>query len=248
MDFEQILDNCLERLARGETLEACLSQYPQQAAELRPLLAAAEKMETGTQVQPLPAFRLRARGQLIAHMRAHPRRAAKPVFAPLFRLAVGLATLLLAFLVTGTALAQSALPGEALYPWKLTSEQAWLRLSPDPPGAQLALAARRVDEALAVSDDPAALGIALRGYRDILAELAMYTDPAARQRIELGLQIQKERLKESGLAPILPAGEETPAPEPLLPLPTPDVELPLSTPEILPLDVPTLETPGLPLP
>jgi hypothetical protein len=249
MDFEQILEDCLEKLSGGETAETCLAQYPQYAAELRPLLAAAETMETGAQVHPQPEFKARARERLSKHMQANPRQAAKPVMTPLFRLAFGMATLLLAFFITGTALAQSALPEDALYPWKLTSEQAWLNIAPDPLGVKLALAERRVDEALAVSGNPAAMEIALRGYDDLLADLASYTDLADRQRIEAALHIQNERLKQLEPSSILPYGEEEiVAPESPLPTPTLEIESTLSTPDILPLPAPTLEIPDLPVP
>jgi hypothetical protein len=39
-EFEQILDRCIDRLNAGETLEACLADYPQYADQLRPLLQA----------------------------------------------------------------------------------------------------------------------------------------------------------------------------------------------------------------
>lgn len=249
MDFEQILEECLERLAGGETAETCLAKYPQHAAELRPLLTAAEKMGANVQVRPLPEFKMRTREQLIKHMQANPRQAAKPVMAPLFRLGFGMATLLLAFFITGTALAQSALPGEALYPWKLASEQTWLYVAPDPLGAKLAIAERRIDEALVSSGKPAAMEIALRGYDNILADLESYTDLTDRKRIELALQIQDERLKLLEPPAIQPYNQEdVAAPESPLPESRPEIELPLSAPDILPLPVPTLETPVLPVP
>jgi hypothetical protein len=249
MDFEQILEECLEKLADGETAETCLAQYPQHAAELRPLLAAAEKMGIGAQVHPLPKFKTQAREQLMKHMQANPRQAAKITVTPLFRLGFGMATLLLAFFITGTALAQSALPGDALYPWKLASEHAWLHVAPDPLGAKLALTERRIDEALASSGSLVAMEIALRGYDDILANLETYTGLADRQRIEAALQVQDERLNQLELPSTQPYNQEDVAtPESPLPASTPETESPISTPNVLPLPVPTLETPDLPVP
>ncbi|GAI42438.1 unnamed protein product, partial [marine sediment metagenome] len=38
-EFDNILDECLERLlVNGETIEQCLQSYPEQAANLKPLL------------------------------------------------------------------------------------------------------------------------------------------------------------------------------------------------------------------
>jgi hypothetical protein len=39
LDFYAILDECVARLRQGESLEACLNDYPEQAAELNPALA-----------------------------------------------------------------------------------------------------------------------------------------------------------------------------------------------------------------
>ena len=37
-DFDRILDECIDRITRGETVEACLSDYPERANQLAPLL------------------------------------------------------------------------------------------------------------------------------------------------------------------------------------------------------------------
>jgi hypothetical protein len=45
MDYlDLIIDECIDRLQRGESLEACLTNYPDQAETLRPVLAAAEQL------------------------------------------------------------------------------------------------------------------------------------------------------------------------------------------------------------
>ncbi|MFA5055368.1 MAG: beta-propeller domain-containing protein [Dehalococcoidia bacterium] len=40
-DIEKILDECIDRMSAGESLEACLASYPEHAEEIRPLLLAA---------------------------------------------------------------------------------------------------------------------------------------------------------------------------------------------------------------
>jgi hypothetical protein len=201
---EFVLEECLELLAQGETLQDCLARYPEQAAELEPLLAAALRLQNaGEQVSPSLLFKSRTRAQLRAHMDAHPRKLRQGFWFPRFSLAMrvvsGLAALLLACTITGTALAQSALPGETLYSWKLTSERAWRTLSPDPVGVDLARAERRIDEALAVSSNVDAQGIALHDYQNIVADLEQYEDLSVQERISSGLKIQQEKLKKSGL-------------------------------------------------
>jgi hypothetical protein len=207
-NLDLILEDCLEHLAQGETLQACLSRYPQQAAALEPLLIAAGRLEEeGAQVRPSPGFKSRTRSRLYAHMDAHPRK--RPQFgflhfSPMLRLMSALAAVLIACTVTGTALAQTALPGDILYSWKLTSEQAWRTISPDPVGVDLARGDRRIDEAVAVSANEDARGIALHAYQSIVNDLEKY-EASARERISNGLKTQQDKLKNSGLE--LPAVE-----------------------------------------
>lgn len=52
-DFAAILDDCLARLRRGESLEECLAAYPVLAEELRPLLT------TALEIRQLPAAQAR---------------------------------------------------------------------------------------------------------------------------------------------------------------------------------------------
>ena len=49
-EFNIILDECIDRLNRGERLDSCLADYPEQAEELKPILLAM------TQVQQTLAF------------------------------------------------------------------------------------------------------------------------------------------------------------------------------------------------
>ena len=66
-EFDNILDECLERiLTKGETVEQCLASYPEQAAELEPLLQTALSTKETLAIKPRPEFRERARYQLRA--------------------------------------------------------------------------------------------------------------------------------------------------------------------------------------
>jgi hypothetical protein len=201
-DLASALDDCIERLACGETLPACLARYPQHADELQPYLHAAARLEKGAQVRPSAAFKAHARAQLVAHMAAYPRPLKLRVHRhPLFpRLAFGLALGLIALTITTTALAQSALPGSVLYPWKLSSEQAWQIVAPDHPGADLAIADRRADEAVAASGNITAQRIALDGYKKVVSSLVKYTDPSIQQRIDTALKTDQDKLSSVGLS------------------------------------------------
>ena len=55
-EFENILDDCLERLARGETVEQCLESYPEQAAQLRPLLQTSQLAREASAILPRAEF------------------------------------------------------------------------------------------------------------------------------------------------------------------------------------------------
>ena len=234
-DLDSVLEDCLERLAQGETLQACLTLYPEYAAELKPLLRAAALLEEQADIRPSAAFKARTRAKLYAHMQAHPRPSRRwwMNWPMVFRLTGGLAVLLLAFALTGTALAQAALPGAASYPWKLASEQAWLVVSPDPVGFDLFRADRRVDEALAVSGDPAAQEIAMTEYVHTLKDLEKYQGVADQLKIQPTLKLQQEKLRNIGLMPLDVEISSTTNSVQATPIP-------VSTQKNLPLPKPTL--------
>ena len=237
-NFDLILDDCLIQLSSGaSTLDECLARHPKHAAQLKPLLQTASRLERGQEARPSPAFKARARARLTLHMQAHPRR--KPVFLPFLRVAFSMAVLVLAFLAAGTALAQGALPGELLYDWKLTSEQAWRATASDSLAVDLALSERRVDEMLAVSGDAAAYASALKGYQETLSRLTVHTDAESQARILPVLQSQQERLAQGGLSvpeldiQLVPTSIPVPV-VPELPLPVPTVKIPNLLPDLLP--------------
>jgi hypothetical protein len=45
MDLATILDDCVHRMRGGESVEDCLADYPEQAAELAPMLRAASALQ-----------------------------------------------------------------------------------------------------------------------------------------------------------------------------------------------------------
>lgn len=208
--LENILDECVARLASGEaTLGDCLTRYPEHADELRRLLTAATWLEVGREVRPAPIFKARARAQLLAHMKAKPRKQNSGIWAALlsFRfypalsrslnVAVGLAAILILFLSTGTVLAQSALPGESLYEWKLTSEQLLRTVHPDPLSVDLMMARRRTYDLAQVAGDPQAETVALEGYQQTLSHLSHYNEPEAQHAISEVLSQQKAVLAQA---------------------------------------------------
>lgn len=51
-DFDRVLDECADRLNRGEPMEACLADYPRHAAELKPLLEVITETRTAYSFTP----------------------------------------------------------------------------------------------------------------------------------------------------------------------------------------------------
>jgi len=156
-EFDDILDECVERLlAKGETLEQCLQSYPEQAAELKPLLETALATKRASAIEPRPEFRARARYQF--HSALQTIESKRPFFSWLPRWATVVAIALALLLVGGggtVAAAAGSMPDEPLYPVKIASEQVRLALTPSSLGkAELYanLADKRVAEIIYVAN------------------------------------------------------------------------------------------------
>jgi len=251
-EFEQVLEECLRDLEQGaSTLDQCLSRHPKHAQQLRPVLLTDAYLEHARETRPSAAFKARVRARLTRDMQAYPRGRAGFNFAFL-RLAMSFALIVLALLLTGTVYAQGALPGDLLYSWKLASENVWRAVSRDPVGTDLAIAQRRVDELIAVGNDPALRSQALEEYLKVAARLRSETDAENQLRILLELDSQAEELNQSGIPIPRPEQEVVPqldVPTLIVPV-TP--EIPVSTPELpqvnptdLPQIVPTVQVPPL---
>jgi hypothetical protein len=134
--FEDILNECLERLRQGESLEQCLARYPERAGELEPLLqVAVASQKASLAVNPRPEFRTRARYEIQSQLHGKERKteAKKVSFAGWMpRWAVAVASVILIFLVAGTgtvAASTSSMPDDTLYPVKLATERVRLGLT-----------------------------------------------------------------------------------------------------------------------
>lgn len=128
--FDDILDICLERItARGDSVEQCLESYPEQAAELEPLLRAAlSTTKAASLIEPRPESRISARNLLFSALEAKEKKKAErrmPLWGWQRRWAVALVAVLVLILAgVGTVSASaSSLPGDALYPVKTATEK-----------------------------------------------------------------------------------------------------------------------------
>jgi hypothetical protein len=130
-EFNNILDECLERILGGETLERCLKLYPEQAAELKPLLETVLVVKEASAVEPSPEFRARARYQFRSALgeKAAPKR--RPFFGWLPQWAAALSIVLVVLLAGGgtVAAASNSMPDGILYPVKLAAENVQLALN-----------------------------------------------------------------------------------------------------------------------
>ena len=198
-ELETILDTCLYQIEEGESnIEACLARYPDHAEELKPLLMAATRLARAREVVPDPSYKARARTQLNVYMQQHPqRRRVSPIF---WRFSIALATVMLLFVASGTAFAQTALPGDAFYTWKLTSESVWRFTSSDPLGVDITLSNRRVDELMTVSGDQIRRERAVENYEKLLIKFNAEQDEEKRERILPILRAQQEALKKAGVS------------------------------------------------
>lgn len=131
-EFNDILDECLERLlAKGETLEQCLSSYPKQAVELKPLLETALVTKQASAIEPSTEFKARARYQFRSALQEMEPEKRLSFFGWLPRWATVVAIVLVLLLAGGgtVAAASNSMPDEPLYPVKIASEQARLMLT-----------------------------------------------------------------------------------------------------------------------
>jgi len=198
-ELETVLDICLNQIKDGEAdLEECLALYPEQAVQLEPLLKAATKLARAREVIPNPAYKARARAQLSVFMQQNPqRKRVSPIF---WRVAIGVMTMLIAFLATGTSFAQQALPGDRLYDWKLTSEDIWRMTSSDQLGVDLTLSDRRVNEMVVVSGNQTRQVQALKSYEKLLIKFNAAINERDRVRILPVLRAQHESLIKAGIS------------------------------------------------
>jgi hypothetical protein len=157
-DIATIFDVCLERMRRGESIGACVLDYPSKAEELEPLLITA--MYTHHTFRP-PSLSPQARQaiqrqlrQAVAARQPAQRRTPVSWFGPLVMRFVLALLIALLSLGGGVAAAQSSLPGSSLYPLKRASESVRLRLASSPTqraALHLDFAAARSAEMLALA-------------------------------------------------------------------------------------------------
>ncbi|MDP2661169.1 MAG: DUF5667 domain-containing protein, partial [Dehalococcoidia bacterium] len=208
-----LVASCLSEVKSGRmTIAECVEAHPEVAEELRRLLVTAATLRPQLRVEPDPAFRLRARIGLVEAISAEKESASRSPLgrlerwlSPFWRDPVRLATLrismpalvvVLVIALTGvvgggaTFASQRALPGDALYPVKITIEGLQVRLILSDEGkaeANVSCADRRLDEAQQALEmgRSADVASAMEGYSRCLAQAEQSLSRAAASGVEV---------------------------------------------------------------
>ena len=100
-DFDKILDECIDRINRGESIEDCLADYPAYAEQLKPLLWAVLQTKDTYSFVPSPSAKRMARQRFnVALERLEQRRREKqPLFTWLFARPIAWATVAAVLLI-----------------------------------------------------------------------------------------------------------------------------------------------------
>jgi hypothetical protein len=245
-DLTDILDQCLEQLNKGQSVEDCLAPYPAIAVQLAPLLRLAQQIAALRQdEQPSPAALQAARQKVLreavrlsdAHSGKSPlaripwRLSLQPILRRSMAAVLAASLLLVMLLGTGAVAASAnSLPGDALYPVKRASEEVRLLLAFDQQTkAQLQhdMDERRIEEAKAVADSQRVVELAFRGRVEQMQDgrwtvsgvsIEISPDTVIEGRIALGDQVQVQvRSLSDGTLQALSVSRE---PQELAPLPT----------------------------
>ena len=136
--IQLILQECLDLLAKGSSLEQCLAQYPQEAQELEPLLRAALTARSQLSPSMPPTVRAQVRSRVLDEWdrRHQPRRWGWPSSTFPLRWAAVATTIVMALFLSGGGIVVAsggAVPGDLLYPVKEAREaaQLWFARSPE---------------------------------------------------------------------------------------------------------------------
>ncbi|MEZ4594306.1 MAG: DUF5667 domain-containing protein, partial [Chloroflexota bacterium] len=132
---ESLLQESLDLLEQGLSIEQILARYPDQAEALRPFLQTAVQLMT-LAPQPSLAAKQRSQKAFLAHAESLKVAPVQPsswyrlrqILLPL----VSLAVVLILFGATAVSVSGSAIPGDALYPVKLLVEDVRLNRADSP--------------------------------------------------------------------------------------------------------------------
>ena len=138
-DFDNILNDCLERLASGESVAECLARYPEHVEELAPILQMGHATMWASRANaPSPAGKARGMARMQAALEEGRQRRGRRWQLPrvFWRhistpIAAAFAVVFLTIVAAGgtTAASAESIPGEALYPVKAMRESVEERIA-----------------------------------------------------------------------------------------------------------------------
>ncbi len=253
-EFNNILDECLERLINGEAIEACLASYPEHAAELEPLLRTVQDARKAVAIEPRPEFRERAGHDFQAAIREMGPEKSRGFFGwfPRWATVVTAVVIVILLAATGTVAASTtSLPDEPLYQVKLATEAVRLAFAPSALGkAELyaKFADERVEEIVRMADEGKSEQVeeaTVRMNNQLIAMSNLFAPGGEKDaQVEIAAFEAAEAAPEPAPVPSpapapRPAPTPTPAPMPApMPEPTPE---PTPEPEAPPPVEPSLE-------
>lgn len=135
---EAVLQECLDYMEQGESVDAIIARFPELGAELRPFLETAVQL-AALAPQPSLAAKQQSQKAFLAHAASLKVTPIRPstwyrVRQTLLPLA-SLALLLILFSAAAVSVSASAIPGDALYPVKRLVENVRLNRTDDPTAA-----------------------------------------------------------------------------------------------------------------
>ncbi len=239
--LSEILNDCIDRLAAGESVEDCLRRYPQYAAELHPMLEtgllARRAIYGPREVGPAHA-RVRER---ITHAIETQRKVRHYPFRGLATLAASFLIVFAAIFVVLSARAEGSLPGDTLYGLKRFNEGARLFFSGDDDSLQDQFNQRRIEEIEALLEQGRAADVEFEGELQAMNDTTWQVAGLAVQIADETIGIEAVQVGDQ----IRIEGHTTPQRELVADTITPS-EAPqqIPTPTIVPSPTPTLiETP-----
>ena len=191
--MEKILDICLEKVEEGIPVDEVLQEYPEHREELKELLFIAKDIENA----PLPHLRDAAISSCLIKVHNALPLQKKPVWRarlpklqwprlPYFPSPAWAKALALVFIVifiswSTVSLSGDTMPGNLLYPVKLTTEKVRFYLTADPEGKaelRLAYSEERMQELVRYLDNKGELNVEL--LKAMMDEAALVTDNISR--------------------------------------------------------------------
>jgi hypothetical protein len=256
-EFENILDECLEGVIRGEDIEVCLARHPEHAAELEPLLRTALETRKAVAIGPRPEFRQRAGYEFQAAIRDTQPKGSRSFFRWQVRWMAPVA-LIIGLLMVGSGTvtaASSSLPDEPLYRVKLATESIQMAFTPsalDKAELYARFTDKRVEEIIKMADKGKVEQVEKTTERmnNELIAMANLAGPTAGPSESAGVAtLQAPAPVTAKAAPKAqmreaPTTAPVPAPAPALaPEPAPSVE---EAPSLMQVPPPAIEVPSSP--